>query len=306
MCQDGGFVNSNAISKWGAEMKKHDGETLDRLYNNRALVPEYEAHFSQWRQKSDAARKSQVCKLDVSYGSGPSEKLDIFPAKAAKAPVLLFIHGGYWRSLDKADHAFVAPAFTKSGACVVLPNYALCPSVTVPQIVMQMVKALDWTWRHVSKYGGDPGCITVVGHSAGGHLSAMMLACQWPAYAKDLPAGLVKNAMSISGLYELESVRRTPFLRDSLRLTPVQAQKASPAWLPRPAVSRGRGAMYSVAGGAESAAFLHHQTMIQQAWGKRVVPVCETLPGLDHFSILSALVKPNHRLHELAGELLFG
>lgn len=285
-------------------MKKLDGETLDRLYNNRALVPEYEAHFSQWRHKSDAARKSQVCKLDVSYGSGPSETLDIFPAKAAKAPVLLFIHGGYWRSLDKADHSFVAPAFTKGGACVVIPNYALCPSVTIPQIVMQMVKALDWTWRHIADYGGDPRRITVVGHSAGGHLSAMLLACQWQNYAKDLPAGLVNNAMSISGLYELESVRRTPFLSDSLRLTPAQAKKASPAWLPRPPVTRGRGVMYSVAGGAESPAFLEHQAMIQQAWGRRVVPVCETLRGLDHFSILGALVKPNHRLHQLACELL--
>lgn len=285
-------------------MKKLDGETLDRLYNNRALVPAYEAHFSQWRKKSDAARKSQVCELDVSYGAEPSETLDVFPTNAAKAPVLVFIHGGYWRSLDKADHSFVAPAFTKTGACVVMPNYALCPSVTIPQIVMQMVKALDWTWRHIAEYGGDPRRITVVGHSAGGHLSAMLLACQWQAYAQDLPSALVKNAMSISGLYELESVRRTPFLRDSLRLTPAQGKKASPAWLPRPAVSRGRGVMYSVAGGAESAAFLQHQTMIQQAWGRRVVPVCETLPGLDHFSILSALVKPNHRLHQLASELL--
>lgn len=285
-------------------MKKIDGETLDRLYNNRALVPAYETHFSQWRKNSEAARKSQVCELDVSYGTEPSETLDVFPAKAAKAPVLVFIHGGYWRSLDKADHSFVAPAFTKAGACVVMPNYALCPSVTIPQIVMQMVKALDWTWRHIAEYGGDPRRITVVGHSAGGHLSAMMLACQWQAYAQDLPSALVKNAMSISGLYELESVRRTPFLRESLRLTPAQAKKASPAWLPRPAISRGRGVMYSVAGGAESHAFLEHQMLIQQAWGKRVVPVCETLRGLDHFSILGALVKPKHRLHHLARELL--
>lgn len=285
-------------------MKKFDGETLDHLYNNRALVPEYESYFESWRQKSAAARKRHVCELEVPYGAGPSETLDIFPGKAAKAPVLVFIHGGYWRSLDKADHSFVAPAFTKAGGCVVMPNYALCPSVTIPQIVMQMVKALDWTWRHIAEYGGDPRRITVVGHSAGGHLSAMMLACQWQAYAKDLPAGLVKNAMSISGLYELDSIRRTPFLRESLRLTPAQASKASPAWLPRPAVSRGRGVLYSVAGGAESPAFVAHQTMIQQAWGKRVVPVCETLPKLDHFSILSALTRPNHRLHQLACELL--
>jgi arylformamidase len=155
---------------------------------------------------------------------------------------VVFIHGGYWRSLDKSDHSFIAPAFTNQGACVVVPNYALCPAVTIPQIVMQMVKALAWTYRNASKYGGDPSRITVIGHSAGGHLAAMLLACQWSVYAKDLPSDVVRNALSISGLYDLEPIMRTPFLQESLRLTPEQVLLASPAWMPRPS----QGKLYTI------------------------------------------------------------
>jgi arylformamidase len=187
---------------------------------------------------------------------------------------------------------------------VVVPNYALCPAVTVPQIVLQMVKALAWTWRHVSEHGGDPRRITVAGHSAGGQLAAMLLACQWQRWAADLPPRLVRNALSISGLFELDSIRRTPHLQVDLRLTPAQARKSSPAWLPSPGVAASRGQLYSVAGGDESPAFLLHNQMIQQAWGRSVVPVCEVMPGLNHFSMLGALAQPGSRVHSLAAGLL--
>ena len=280
------------------------------MYNNRALVPEHAAHFARWADASDDAREVHAHKLDVAYGDGPMETLDIFPrshlaqqpAPAAGAPVLVFIHGGWWRSLDKAEHAFIAPAFTNQGACVMIPNYALCPSVTIPQITLQMVKALAWVYRNARKYGGDPNRIYVVGHSAGGHLAAMLLDCLWPAYAKDLPADLVKGTMSISGLYDLEPVMHTPFLKDSLKLTPEQVRLASPARLPAPK----RGVLYAVAGGDESAEFIRHNQLIQQAWGKKVVPVCETIPGKNHFSVLEDLTAPWTQLHQLASRLVLG
>lgn len=281
---------------------------LDRMYNNRALVPDHADYFSRWDQESRRVRSSQPCLLDVPYGQGALQTLDVFPASAAVpgpadvagAPVLVFIHGGYWRSLDKADHSFLAPALTEAGACVVMPNYGLCPAVSIPDITLQMVQALAWTWRHIGAHGGDPRRITVVGHSAGGQLAAMLLTCNWPAYAPDLPTNLLKNALSISGLYDLEPIRHTPFLKDSLQLTPEQVCLVSPAGLPRPR----RGTLYSVAGGNESAEFLRQNQLIQQAWGKRTVPICETLDGLNHFSVLEALVQPAHRLHQLALALL--
>jgi arylformamidase len=115
-----------------------------------------------------------------------------------------------------------------------------------------------------------------------------------------LPADLVKNALSISGLYDLEPLRHAPNVKDSLKLTPAQVRKASPALLPAPR----EGTLYSVAGGNESAEFLRHNQLIQQAWGKRTVPVCEELPGLHHFSVLDALVEPGHRLHQLTQKLV--
>jgi arylformamidase len=285
-------------------MPQFDPSYLDRMYNNRALVPDHAKHFGQWAEASDDARAAHPHHLDVAYGDGAMEKLDVFPAAKNEskkgAPVLVFIHGGYWRSLDKSDHSFIAPAYTNQGACVVVPNYALCPAVTIPQIVMQMVSALAWTYRNIRKYGGDPSRITVIGHSAGGHLATMLLACQWNVYANGLPANLVKNAMSISGLYDLEPVMHTPFLKDSLRLTPAQVLLASPAWMPRPR----QGKLYALVGANESAEFLRHNSLMQSAWGKSTVPICESVAERNHFSILEELTAPWTRLHQLASKLV--
>lgn len=283
-------------------MKKPAPAWLDRMYNNRALVPGHAMHFARWAEASDDARAAHPCQTDIAYGTGPMETLDVFPSSQPGAPVVVFIHGGYWRSLDKSDHSFIAPAFKNLGGCVFIPNYALCPAVTIPQISLQMVQALAWIHRNAKKYGGDPRRIYVVGHSAGGHLAAMLLDCLWPQVGPDLPADLVKGALSISGLYDLEPLMHTPFLKDSLRLTPEQVRLASPALLPAPR----QGVLYTVAGADESAEFIRHNKLIQQAWGKKVVPVCETLPGKNHFSVLEDLTAPWEHLHQLAIRLVFG
>ena len=293
-----------------------DPNWLDGMYNNRGLVPEFDQHFSRWQRDSAVVRVQQPCKLDIRYGEGDAELLDIFPAQnpadasvAASVPVLVFIHGGYWRSLDKSDQSMVAPAFAQAGACVVIPNYALCPGtagkpVTVAAISLQMVKALAWVYRNIAQFGGDPARITVVGHSAGGHLAAMMMSALWQVYAKDLPARLVKNGMSLSGLFELETIRHTPYLQVSLRLSQQEALQCSPGWMPSPRIHNGLSVFYSVAGAMESAEFLRHNRMIQSSWGHKTVPVCEALPGLNHFSILEALAEPGTRLNRLALDLL--
>lgn len=245
----------------------------DSMYNNRALVPEHAAHFAQWAQTSADARARLKCTLDIAYGDGLNETLDIFPANKPNAPVVVFIHGGYWRSLDKADHSFVAPPLHDMGACVVVVNYALCPGtpeapVTIPDIAQQMVKALAWTWQHIAQHGGNPKEVTVAGHSAGGHLAAMLLACDWKQVDKSMPAHWIQKALSISGLYDLTPLRKTPFLQDSLRLTAKHAQMASPALWPRPK----KGVLYTVAGGDESPEFLRHNRLIHQTWGPKRYP----------------------------------
>ena len=281
-------------------MALKDAAWHDRMYNNRALVPDFADHFERWRTDSERARAQRSCVLDVAYGDGPNETLDIFPASRPDAPVVVFIHGGYWRSLDKADHSFVAPPLLDMGACVVVVNYALCPGttrqpITIPDIALQSARSLAWVWRHIGEYGGNRNHILVMGHSAGGHLAAMLLACRWKDLGADLPADLVRKAMSISGLFDLEPVRKTPFVQGDLRLTPAQVRKASPAlW----AAPKGR-TLYTVVGGDESPEFIRHNELIRKAWGARAVPVCEALPGLNHFSVVSALTEPTHRLNQL-------
>jgi len=191
------------------------------------------------------------------------------------------------------------------GACVVVVNYALCPGtpeapVTIPDIALQMVKALAWTWRNIAHFGGNPQDVVVAGHSAGGHLAAMLLGCDWRQVDPDIPEHWIQKALSISGLYDLTPLRQTPFLQESLKLTPQHARMASPALWPRPK----KGVLYTVAGGDESAEFLRHNRLIHQTWGPKTVPICEDLAGLNHFSIVTDLTKKGTRLSALMQQLL--
>lgn len=286
----------------------HDPAWLERMYNNRALVPDHMDYLQRWAADSAQVRANVPCVLDVPYGTGQGETLDIFPparAAAPRVPVLVFIHGGYWRSLDKSDHSFIAPPFTLAGFCVVVVNYALCPGmpgapVTVPHIVRQMEKALSWVWRNITQHGGDARRITVAGHSAGGQLAAMLLTSLWPLIGPELPDGLVRSALSISGVHDLEPVMYTPMYQESLHLTDQQVLQASPARLPAPQ----RGVLYCAVGGDESPEFIRQNQLMQDAWGSHFVPRSQVLPGLHHFSIVDALAKPGHDLHHMALNLL--
>lgn len=283
-----------------------DPAWLERMYNNRALVPDHPAYFARWAQESARARVGLPCALDLPYGDDRSETLDVFPAARPGSPVLVFVHGGYWRSLDKSEHSFVAPPFVQAGACVVVPNYALCPGapgrpVSIVSIMRQMEAALAWVWRNIARHGGDPQRITVVGHSAGGHLAALLLTSAWPLMeGADLPEGLVRNALSVSGLHDLTPLMHVPFLQSTLQLTEQQVLQASPALLPAPQ----QGLLHAAVGGDESEEFLRQCRLIQEAWGTRAVPRCQVLPGLHHFSVVDALARPGHDLHHMALNLL--
>jgi arylformamidase len=205
----------------------------------------------------------------------------------------LFIHGGYWRSLDKSDHSFVAAPFVDAGVTVVVPNYALCPAVTIDTIALQMAHALAWVHRHAARHGGDPARCVVAGHSAGGHLAAMLLACDGTRLAADLPSRLVRRAVSVSGLYDLAPMAATPSLQVDLRLTPVVIARASPANFPPPKGAQ----LATVVGALESEEFLRHNRLIRERWGSEVVTVCEELPGRNHFTALDELVDPQCALH---------
>lgn len=280
-------------------MTRFEPAWLDQQYDNRARIAEHPAIFDRWTRASALARGRSSRRLDVAYGTGPGETLDVFPTTRANAPVLFFIHGGWWRSLDKRDLSFIAPVYTRAGALVVLPNYALCPGAGIDAIVMQLVQAVAWTYRNAALYGGDPRRIVVAGHSAGGHLASMLLCCDWQAVAPDLPAQLVQRALSVSGVYDLEPIRQTPFLQADLHLTAALARRLSPAGFAAP-----RGTLYAACGALESEEFLRQNRLIHQAWGASTVPICETVPGTNHLDVLHALVDPQARLHQLTLKLL--
>lgn len=286
-----------------------DPAWLEAQYNNRALVPDHARYLTRWAEASALVRAQARCTLDVRYGAAPKSTLDVFPAEGASAdaggaPVLIVIHGGYWRALDKSDFSFVTPAFTADGAMVVVPNYDLCPAVDVEHIVLQMTEAVAWTVQHAAEYGGDPQRIAVAGHSAGGHLAAMLMSCRWKDVAAslgvELPAQPLAGGLSISGLYDLEPIRHAPFLQADLKLTPLSVARLSPAFFPRPKA----GKLFATVGLDESDEFRRQNTLIRDVWGPTAVPVCETVPGKHHFSVLESLVDPAGRLHELALRLL--
>ena len=280
-------------------MRRPPPAWYDEQYNNRARIPEHPAILAHWFEASTRARERHTDMVERAYGSAPRERLDAFPARAPASPVFVYLHGGYWRALDKRDQSFVAPPFVEAGAMVVLPDYALCPAVTVEHIVLQTVQALAWVHRHAAEYGGDPGRIVVAGHSAGGHLATMLLACDWRAVAPDLPADLVKAALSISGVYELEPLRHAPFLAADLCLTADSARRLSPAFMPAP-----RGPLVAVVGGDESEEFQRQTALIAQAWGARSVVATETVAGRNHMDVLHELAAPQSRTHRLALGLL--
>ncbi len=275
--------------------QQHDQAWHDRQYNNRARVSQSAQILARWAEASALARQGLPGRLDLAYGSGPAERLDVFPAEQPGAPVLVFIHGGYWRALDKSDHSFIAPALVRAGATVVVPNYSLCPAVGIEQIALEMSRALAWTWRHAHEHGGDPSRIVVVGHSAGAHLAAMLLTCRWKDVGADLPPRLVTAALGISGVYDLEPLRHAPFVQADLRLTPAAVRRLSPAFFPRP-----RGPFDAVVGGNESDEFIRQTQLLRDQWGPSTVPVCETIVGKNHFDVLHDLVDPKARLHTLA------
>ncbi|MEO5881454.1 MAG: alpha/beta hydrolase [Caldimonas sp.] len=274
-------------------------EWFDAQYNNRARIPEHLQILREWADRSADARATLPGALDIAYGSDPGERLDLFPTSAPRAPVLVYIHGGYWRALDKRDASFIAPPFVAAGALVVVPNYALCPATSIDEIVRQQRAALAWVWRHAAAHGGDPDRIVVAGHSAGGHLAATMLATDWPGIDPGLPAELVKGALALSGVFELEPLRHAPFLAPDLCLDAAAAGRLSPIALPAP-----ERPLFALVGGNESEEFRRQTALIARAWGPRAVPVCEAVPGRNHMSVLRELAEPGSRTHRLALQLL--
>jgi arylformamidase len=196
----------------------------------RIAVPDHEVWLERESAMSAQARSRLAgARLDVRYGDGPLQTLDVFPAGSAGAPIQIFLHGGYWRALDKSFYSYVAGTLTPAGAATIVLNFDLCPAVSLDRVVRESLDGIAWTYRHARDFGGDPDRIHLSGNSAGAHLAAMAMAHDWRA--EGVPADLVKGACCITGIYDLEPVLRIAANAD-IRLTPDMVARNSPLFLP--------------------------------------------------------------------------
>ena len=270
----------------------YDRAALDAQYNNRARIPEYVEYFERWLNWSAETRAALPGGRDVAYGDLPVETLDIFPAERHDAPILIMIHGGYWYSLDKHHDSFVAEGCRPHGVATVVINYGLAPDYRMDEIVRQNRAAAAWVWRNAASIGGDPRRIHALGQSAGGHLAAMLLATDWPAFGPGLPADLVKSAVSISGIYDLEPIRLC-YLNDKVGMDEAEAQRNSPVGQRYPVAAP----LMLVSGDIESEEYERQANAMTAVWEAHGYPLNRLeLAGYNHFTMADQLRDPDSDL----------
>lgn len=255
-------------------------------YNNRLRVTEYPAIVARWQAASATAREAAGAELAQPYGAGERQRYDLFHAAERTAALVVFIHGGYWQLGERQLYSFLAGALATAGVDVAVPSYSLCPAVSVMQIVDELRRCLAALW---TRTGQHP---VVIGHSAGGHLTAALLATDWHQ-VPGVPADLVRAGCAISGVFELAPLIATSF-NAALRLDPETAAAASPLrWPPPP---RGR-MLVAAVGGDETGEFHRQSRSLVEAWGGAGVET-EYLPvaGTNHFTILDELTNPGSAL----------
>jgi arylformamidase len=253
--------------------------SIDAEYNIRKRHPESPLHYARYAADSAAARAALGGRIDQHYGKTLGETLDFFPAAHADAPLFLFVHGGYWRALDKRDFTFIASPFVAAGTAVALINYDLCPKVTVETIVAQTQRGIHWIYDNTELHF-DRRRLIVGGHSAGGHLTAMALAAE--------PRLPIAAGIAISGVFDLVPLLRTN-VNEQIMLDEARARALSPAHHPRP----DRTPELICVGGAETDGFIGQS----RDYATRLGKTATIYPGLDHYTIMSALAEPASDLH---------
>jgi arylformamidase len=255
-------------------------DALEAQYALRQRHPEREEVYDDHQRRSAALRARGGCQLDVRYGPGPRCLLDVFPA-GDQAPVLFFVHGGYWRALDKSYVSFVAEPFRDAGMSVVMPSYDLVPAVRVDGIVEQIRMALAWVVKTMA-----PKRVIVAGHSAGGQLAAMLALDQ----AARAERGPIVGLAGISGAFDLRLLLRTSINRD-LMMSAEEAAEASPlVRLGRLPSSAPLVPLIGIVGGAETEGFKQWTADLVTNWQARGAPAtyCE-LAGRSHFTVLDGV-----------------
>jgi arylformamidase len=261
-------------------------------YNNRARVPENPALIAGWARHAAAYREHHAPRSIV-YGPGKRNTIDLF-AGEANAPIVMFIHGGYWQALDGSSFSHCAQGLNTHGIGVAVPSYHLCPQATIDMIIQEMRAAT----RELARLGRP---LVISGHSAGGHLAACMLATDWQDYDPLLPNDVVIAAYAISGLFDLVPLIGTS-INEALGLDRTAAKAASPLFWQPPV----DGKLDAIVGENESAEYHRQSQTIVKQWGEAGVATrFGTVPDANHFTAIAPLADPGSpmvaRLKELAG-----
>ena len=280
------------------ESKSHgySAEQIEWQLNPAVSIPN-QNELNALSQKRAAEYRKGVKNVvyNVSYGARARETLDIFlPDKPSKAPVEIFIHGGYWRRREKEGYSYLAEQITKAGGISIIAEYELCPNVTLDEIVCEMRLCCAWVYDHISEYGGDPNRIHLCGNSAGGHLVAMMLATDFTAVSPSLPRDIVKGAVPISGIYDCRPVIDISMNKE-IGLDQEMARRNSPVFL-RPVA---RCPIVVAVGGAETDEFRRQSRALVDVWKSfgRNIEYLEA-PGANHVTVVSETDTRGHPLME--------
>ncbi len=260
-------------------------------YNLRIRHPDYKTYFERYRKESEKARHDFSCEIDLPYGDGPNMSLDIFPQAKGLNPVCLFIHGGYWRAMDKELFSYPATGLSETSVVFVSINYALAPDISLDGIVEQCRESVLWIHRNAAFYGGDPNRIHITGHSAGGHLTAMMLSTNWSQRG----AGSLKLAggIAISGMFDLLPLIKTS-INDDIKLDREAALRNSPIeFLPEDCPP-----LITAVGAGETNEFLRQSREYAETWNSKggqaqFMPI----PGLHHFDVVLEMGRAGSELN---------
>ena len=266
----------------------YDQAALDKQYNSRASVPDVTIYLRDYAERTRAAKAQLACTESVAYGPGTNDKLDIYPAAQAGAPVMVFLHGGDWRALSKEDSGFVATSLVPAGVTVVVPDFDLIPHTTIEAMGAQVRRVLAWVYQHIASHGGDPARIFIAGHSSGANLVSQLLTTRWQQDFGQ-PADLIQGAVFMSGLGDLEPVRLS-FRNAYLKLDPGMVARTSLLACPQAPCNC---PLLVLVAGLENDEYKRQGQAVAQYWADlgRTSRFLE-LAGCNHFTGVLAWLEP--------------
>ena len=265
---------------------------LEANYNIVAARGGVDEVMQRWAAASARVREQTDASLDCAYGEHERERIDVFRCGVENAPLYVYLHGGYWQRGDKSLYSFIAPPFLAAGVDVAIIGYPLCPQVSMTELLDSVRRAIAWLYLNAAGLGINRDRLNLSGHSAGGHLTAMAVCTDWPAYDAHLPENLLKTAIPFSGLYQLEPLLQTS-ISDALHLDAAEVENLSPLVL-QPARSL---PLLAILGAAETDEFFRQTRALVEAWTPRLSSVDEHVePDVDHIDLIDRLAQSDSEI----------